>query len=78
MNSYNLYSLLEKTASQFNFTYRFNDDVLSVNNPDFPENYLGQMYPAELEIKGMMESKTSASYLDWEGRSAAHFPLRQT
>ena len=28
------------------------------------ENYLGQMYPAELEIKNTTESNTSASYLD--------------
>ena len=32
-------------------------------NPEF-ENYLGQMYPAELEIKDTTESTTSASYLD--------------
>ena len=52
-------------ASQFNFTYRYIDDVhvLSINNPDF-ENYLGQMCPAELEIKDTTESNTSASYLD--------------
>ena len=50
-------------ASQFNFTYRYIDDVLSINNPDF-ENYLGQMYPPELEIKDTTESNTSASYLD--------------
>ena len=37
----------KKLASQFNFTYRYIDDVLSINKPDF-ENYLGQMYPAEL------------------------------
>ena len=34
-----------------------------MNNPDF-ENHLGQMYPAELEIKDTTESNTSASYLD--------------
>ena len=34
-----------------------------MNNPDFG-NYLGQMYPAELEIKYTTESNTSASYLD--------------
>ena len=34
----------KKLASQFNFTYRYIDDVLSINNPDF-ENYLVQMYP---------------------------------
>ena len=53
----------EKLASQFNFTYRYIDDVLLINNPDF-ENYLGQMYPAELEIKDTTESNTSPSYLD--------------
>ena len=50
-------------ASQFNFKYRYIHDVLSINNPDF-ENYLGQMYPPELEIKDTTESNTSASYLD--------------
>ena len=53
----------KKLASRFNFTYRYIDDVLSINNPDF-ENYLGQMYPAELDIKTTTESNTSASYLD--------------
>ena len=53
----------KKIASQFNFLYRYIDDVLSINNPDF-ENYLGQMYPAELEVKDTTESITSASYLD--------------
>ena len=53
----------KKLASQFNFTYRYIDDVLSINNPDF-ENYLCQMYSAELEIKNSTESNTSASYLD--------------
>ena len=50
--------------NQFNFTYRYINDVLSINNPDF-ENYLGQMYPPKLEIKDMAESNISASYLDW-------------
>ena len=53
----------KKLESQFNFTYRYIDDVLSINNPDF-DNYLGQMYPAELEIKNTTESNTSTSYLD--------------
>ena len=43
------------------------DDIIkmleSINNPEF-ENYVGQMYPAELEIKDTTESNTSASYLD--------------
>ena len=50
-------------ASRLNLTYRYIDDVLSINNPEF-ENYLGNMYPAELEIKDTTESTTSASYLD--------------
>ena len=50
-------------ASRFNLTNRYIDDVLSINNPEF-ENYLDQMYPAELEIKDTTESTTSASYLD--------------
>ena len=52
-------------ASRFNLTGTqwYIDDVLSINNPEF-ENYLGQMYPAELEIKDTTESTTSASYLD--------------
>ena len=53
----------KRLASQFNFTYRYIDDVLSIDNPDF-ENYLGQMYTPELEIKDTTESNTSASYLD--------------
>ena len=52
----------KRLASQFNFTCWYIDDVLSINNPDF-ENYLGQMYPPELEIKDTTESNTSASYL---------------
>ena len=50
-------------ASRFSFTYRYIDDALSINNPEF-EYYLGQMYPAELEIKDTTESTTFASYLD--------------
>ena len=53
----------KRLASQFNFTYRYIDDVLSIHNPDF-ENYLGQMYPPELEIKDTTESNTSSSFLD--------------
>ena len=53
----------KKFAPQFNFTYRYIDDVLSINNQNF-ENYLGQIYPAELEIKDTTVSNTSTSYLD--------------
>ena len=53
----------KQLPSQFNFTYRYIDDVFSINNHDF-ENSLGQINPAELERKGKTESNTSASYLD--------------
>ena len=49
-------------TSRFNLTYRYIDDVLSINKLEF-ENYLGQMYPAELKIKDTTESTTSASFL---------------
>ena len=52
----------KQLVSPFDLTYRHIDDVLSINNPEF-ENYLGQMYPAELEIKDSTENITSTSYL---------------
>ena len=39
----------KRLASQFNFTYRYIDDVLSINNPDF--DYLGQIIPLNLRSK---------------------------
>ena len=53
----------KQLAFRFNFTYRYIDDVLSINNPEF-ENYLGKVYPHELEIKDTIENNTSASFLD--------------
>ena len=50
-------------AKSFNFTFRYIDDVLSLNNPHFSEN-LHLIYPSELEIKDTTESRRSASYLD--------------
>ena len=50
-------------AKNFNFTFRYIDDVLSINNPKVGD-YLGVIYPSELEIKDTTESSKSASYLD--------------
>ncbi|KAK3100125.1 hypothetical protein FSP39_015107, partial [Pinctada imbricata] len=50
-------------ASDFNFTYRYIDDVLSLNNPKFAD-YLSSIYPSELEVKETTETNNSASYLD--------------
>ena len=52
-----------RIITRFNVTYRHIDDVLSINNPDYV-NYLGQMYPGELQNIDRIESNTFASYLD--------------
>ena len=53
----------KQLAFRFNHTYGYIDDILVINNPEF-ENYLGKMYPAELDIKDTTESITSASFFD--------------
>jgi hypothetical protein len=53
----------KKLAVSFNNTFRYIDDVLSVNNHNF-HNYVHLIYPDELEIKDTTESDKSASYLD--------------
>ena len=63
----------KQLASRFNLTYRYIDDVLSINNPEF-ENYLGQMYPVELEIKDTTESTTSGSYPSSLAKGPIRFP----
>jgi hypothetical protein len=50
-------------AVAFNSTFRYIDDVLSINN-DLFHSYLDSIYPSELEIKDTTESSTSTSYLD--------------
>jgi hypothetical protein len=46
----------------FNYTYRYTDDVLSINYHSFP-NYASLIYPDE-EIKDITESDLSASHLN--------------
>jgi hypothetical protein len=50
-------------AVAFNSTFRYIDDVLSINNNQF-HSHVDLMYSNELEIKDTTESSTSASYLD--------------
>jgi hypothetical protein len=45
----------------FNFTYRYIDDVLSINNSRFAE-FLPLKYPPELEIKEITDAASSASF----------------
>jgi hypothetical protein len=47
----------------FNFTYRYIDDVLSINNSRF-EEFLPLIYPPELEVKETTDAASSASFLD--------------
>jgi hypothetical protein len=47
----------------FNFTYRYIDDVLSINNSRFAE-FLQLIYPPELDIKETTDTASSASFLN--------------
>ena len=53
----------EKLAISFNFTFRYIDDVLSLNNSKFGD-YVERIYPFKLEIKDTTDTVKSASYLD--------------
>ena len=50
-------------AVAFNSTFRYIDDVLSINNVNF-HSYVNSIYPCELEIKDTTDSDMSVSYLD--------------
>ena len=50
-------------AKSFCFTYRYIDDVLSINNPKFGD-YINIIYPVELEIKDTTDANHHISYLD--------------
>jgi hypothetical protein len=50
-------------ARAFNFTYRYIDDVLSINNSRFAE-FLPLIYPPELEAQETTDTAWSASFLD--------------
>lgn len=52
-----------KEARLFNFTFRYIDDVLSLNNPNFSD-WVPLIYPPELEIKETTDTASSASFLD--------------
>jgi hypothetical protein len=46
-----------------NFSFRYIDDVLSLNNLQF-KDYLHQIYPSELAFKETTDTPALASYLD--------------
>jgi hypothetical protein len=45
------------------FTYRYIDDVLSINNSRFPE-FLPLIYPPELEVKETTDTASSKYVID--------------
>ena len=53
----------KKLARSFNFTFRYIDDVLSLNNSRFCD-FVDRIYPIELEIKDTTDTDRCASYLD--------------
>ena len=53
----------KKLDRSFNFTFRYIDDVLSLNNSRFGD-FVDRIYPIELEIKDTTDIDRSASYLD--------------
>ena len=53
----------KKLARSFNFTFRYIDDVLSLNNSRFGD-FVDRIYPIELEIKNTTDTDRYALYLD--------------
>ena len=53
----------KKLTRSFNFTFRYIDDVLSLNNSRFGD-FVDRIYPIELEIKNTTDTDRSALYLD--------------
>ena len=68
----------KKLAISFKSTFRYIDDVLSLNNSKFGD-YVERIYPIELEIKDTTDTVKSATYLhlhleiDNEGRLKTNF-----
>ena len=52
-----------KLARKFNLSYRYIDDLISLNNKRFKE-FISDIYPKELTISETIESTSIASYLD--------------
>ena len=55
--------MFKKAKTSFNLTFRYIDDVLSLNNPKF-NDYFDVIYPKELDIKDTTDAPKLANYLD--------------
>ena len=53
----------KKPARSSNFTFRYIDDVLSLNNSRFGD-FVDRIYPIALKIKDTTDTDNSASYFD--------------
>ena len=53
----------KRLAKKFNFTFRFIDDLLSINNPRFGD-FLQEIYPEELVVEETSKPDSPVSYLD--------------
>lgn len=58
-------------ARTFNNTFRYIDDLLTLNNPQFTHN-ISHIYPKELELKKTTEGIDTCSYLDLSITIANH------
>ena len=61
----------KKLTQSFNFTFRYIDDVLSINNYRFG-NFVDRIFPIVVEIKDVTDTDKSASYLE-RGRLRTKF-----
>ena len=53
----------KKMTQSFDFTFRYIDKVLSLNNSKF-DDFVYRIYPIALEVKDTTETERSTSYLD--------------
>ena len=65
----------KKLFRSFNFTFRYKDDVFSLNNSTFCDS-VDCIYPIELEIKDTTDTERSASYLDLHLENSSEGRLR--
>ena len=68
-------------AVQFSNTFRYIDDLLSVNNENFG-NYISDIYPSNLELKDTTLTSNEVCYLDkrirnGDSNTPFHLSLRQ-
>ena len=62
-------------AIQLSNTFRYINDLFSVNNVDFG-NYISAIYPSELELKDTSTSSTEVCYLDTNIKTGDNTPFR--